>query len=286
MQAGLDEEYLRLVAQMALEEDGAFDDVTTGALVPPDLEGKAVLMAKQAGVIAGLPVAAAIFQAVDESVSLRALVEEGTKVEPGQAVGEVEGPVQGILRGERVALNLLQRLSGVATATRRLVDLVGGLPVTILDTRKTTLGLRALERYAVRMGGGQNHRWNLATGILVKDNHWQAVAAAGGDAKTAVRKLREAAPGMTVEVEVTSAEEAEEALEAGVDALLLDNMSPAEMRRVVEMAKGKATTEASGGITASTIRAVAETGVDFISVGAITHSAPALDISLELQLSA
>lgn len=294
MQAeGLDEEYLRLVAQMALEEDGVFEDVTTGALVPLDLMGRAALLAKQAGVIAGLPIAAAIFQAVDESVVLRPLVDEGAKVEPGESVGEVKGPVQAILRGERVALNLLQRLSGVATATRHLVGIVEGLPVTVLDTRKTTPGLRALERYAVRMGGGQNHRWNLATGILVKDNHWQAVTATGGDAKTAVQNLRESAPGMTVEVEVTSAEEAREALEAGVDALLLDNMKPAEMRRVVEMAKGKAapsggqvTTEASGGITASTIRAVAETGVDFISVGAITHSAPALDISLELRTPA
>jgi nicotinate-nucleotide pyrophosphorylase (carboxylating) len=283
-QPDFDEAHLRRIALAALEEDGAFDDVTTGALVPSDLSGKAVMLAKQAGVIAGLPVAAAVFRAVGPSLSLRPLVEEGARVQPGTVVAEVEGPVQAILRGERVALNLLQRLSGVATATARLVDAVEGLPARILDTRKTTPGLRALERYTVRMGGGQNHRWNLATGILVKDNHWRAVEATGGDTASAVRRLREKAPGMRIEVEVTSVDEARQALDAGVDALLLDNMRLEEMRQVVQMAKGQATTEASGGITEATVRAVAETGVDFISVGAITHSAPALDISLELKI--
>jgi nicotinate-nucleotide pyrophosphorylase (carboxylating) len=280
----LDQAYLRRIALAALEEDGAFDDVTTGALVPPDLTGKAILLAKQAGVIAGLPVAAAVFRAVDASLAFRAVVEEGARVQPGDVIAEVEGPVHAILRGERVALNLLQRLSGVATATARLVDAVDGLPARILDTRKTTPGLRALERYAVRMGGGQNHRWNLATGILVKDNHWRAVEAAGGDVASAVRQLREKAPGMRIEVEVTSIDEARQALAAGVDALLLDNMGLEETRLVVQMARGRATTEASGGITEATVRAVAETDVDFISVGAITHSAAALDISLEIEV--
>jgi len=280
----LDQAYLRRIALAALEEDGAFDDVTTGALVPPDLTGKAILLAKQAGVIAGLPVAAAVFRAVDASLAFRPLVEEGSRIAPGNVVAEIEGPAHAILRGERVALNLLQRLSGVATATARLVDAVEGLPAVILDTRKTTPGLRALERYAVRMGGGRNHRWNLATGILVKDNHWRAVEAAGGDVAGAVRQLRERAPEMRVEVEVTSVDEARQALDAGVDALLLDNMGLEEMRQVVQMARGRATTEASGGITEATVRAVAETGVDFISVGAITHSAAALDISLEIEV--
>jgi nicotinate-nucleotide pyrophosphorylase (carboxylating) len=279
----LDQAHLQRIALAALEEDGAFDDVTTGALVPPDLTGKAILLAKQAGVIAGLPVAAAVFRAVDPSLAFRPLVEEGSRVGSGTVVAEVEGRVHAILRGERVALNLLQRLSGVATATARLVDAVEGLPAVILDTRKTAPGLRVLERYAVRMGGGQNHRWNLATGILVKDNHWRAVEAAGGDAAGAVRQLREKAPEMRVEVEVTSVDEARQALDAGVDALLLDNMGLEEMRQVVEMVRGRATTEASGGITEATVRAVAETGVDFISAGAITHSAPALDISLEVE---
>jgi nicotinate-nucleotide pyrophosphorylase (carboxylating) len=280
---GLDEDHLRQIALAALSEDGAFDDVTTAALVPPELTGKAVLLAKQAGVVAGLPVAAAVFHAVDLTLSFRPLVAEGSRVQPGEILAEIEGPVHAILRGERVALNLLQRLSGIATATARLVDTVAGLPTRILDTRKTTPGLRALERYAVRMGGGQNHRWNLATGILVKDNHWRAVEAAGGSIESAIRRLRERAPDMPVEVEVTSIEEARQALAASVDVLLLDNMAPEEMRRVVEMARGHATTEASGGITAATVRAVTETGVDRISVGAITHSAPALDISLEMQ---
>ena len=280
----LDQAYLRRIALAALEEDGAFDDVTTGALVPPDLTGKAILLAKQAGVIAGLPVAAAVFRAVDASLAFRPLVEEGARVQPGDVIAEVEGPVHAILRGERVALNLLQRLSGVATATARLVDAVDGLPARILDTRKTTPGLRELERYAVRMGGGHNHRWNLATGILVKDNHWRAVEAAGGDVASAVRQLREKAPGMRIEVEVTSIDEARQALAAGVDALLLDNMGLEETRLVVQMTRGRATTEASGGITEATVRAVAETGVDFISVGAITHSAAALDISLEIEV--
>jgi nicotinate-nucleotide pyrophosphorylase (carboxylating) len=280
----LDDAHLKRIALAALEEDGVFDDVTTGALVPPDLTGKAILLAKQAGVIAGLPVAAAVFRAVDASLAFRPLVDEGSRVVPGNVVAEVEGPAHAILRGERVALNLLQRLSGVATATARLVDAVEGLPAVILDTRKTTPGLRALERYAVRMGGGQNHRWNLATGILVKDNHWRAVEAAGGDAARAVRQLREKAPGMRIEVEVTSIDEARQALDAGVDALLLDNMGLEETRLVVQMTRGRATTEASGGMTEATVRAVAETGVDFISVGAITHSAPALDISLELEV--
>ena len=280
----LDDAHLKRIALAALEEDGVFDDVTTGALVPPDLTGKAILLAKQAGVIAGLPVAAAVFRAVDASLAFRAVVEEGARVQPGDVIAEVEGPVHAILRGERVALNLLQRLSGVATATARLVDAVDGLPARILDTRKTTPGLRALERYAVRMGGGQNHRWNLATGILVKDNHWRAVEAAGGDVASAVRQLREKAPGMRIEVEVTSIDEARQALAAGVDALLLDNMGLEETRLVVQMARGRATTEASGGITEATVRAVAETDVDFISVGAITHSAAALDISLEIDV--
>ncbi len=282
-QHDLDEEYLRRIALAALEEDGAFDDVTTAALVPADLSGKAVLLAKQAGVVAGLPVAAAVFYAVDPSLFFQALIAEGARVQPGDVLAEIDGPVNAILRGERVALNLLQRLSGIATATTRLVDAVAGLPTRILDTRKTTPGLRALERYAVRMGGGQNHRWNLATGILVKDNHWRAVEAAGGSIESAVRRLRERAPAMPVEVEVTSIEEARQALAAGVDVLLLDNMPPEEMRRVVKIARGRATTEASGGITEATVRTVAETGVDCISVGAVTHSAPALDISLELE---
>ncbi len=284
-QPPLDDEYLRRVVGDALAEDGAGEDVTTGALVAPELRGSAVIVAREAGVAAGLPVAAAVFQAADPSLSFQMRVPDGASIAVGETVAEVEGRVASILRAERVALNFLQRLSGIATATARLVEAAGGLPTRILDTRKTTPGLRPLERYAVRMGGGQNHRYNLADGILVKDNHWRAVRAQSGDIAGAVRRLRErATQGLRVEVEVTSLAEAEEALAAGADILLLDNMGPAEMRQAVELARGRAQTEASGGITLKNVRAVAETGVDYISVGAITHSAPALDISLELEL--
>jgi len=244
-----------------------------------------VIVAKEAGVVAGLPVAAAVFHAADPSLSFQIRVPDGARVAAGETVAQVEGRVASILRAERVALNFLQRLSGIATATARLVEAVAGLPTRILDTRKTTPGLRPLERYAVRMGGGQNHRYNLADGILVKDNHWQAVRAQGMGMAEAVQRLRERAPqGLRVEVEVTSPAETEEALAAGADILLLDNMGREEMRQAVEAARGRALTEASGGITLRNVRAVAETGVDYISVGAITHSAPALDISLELEL--
>ena len=286
MQTQLDEKYLRRVVSGALAEDGAGDDITTDALVPSDLTGSAVITAKEAGVVAGLPVAAAVFAAVDRSLHFQPRVPDGAQVAAGDTLAEVEGRVVSILNGERVALNFLQRLSGIATATARLVDAVAGLPARVLDTRKTTPGLRPLERYAVRMGGGQNHRYNLADGILVKDNHWQAMRDQGIDIEGAIRQLRAKAPrGLRIEVEVTSVEEAKESLAAGADILLLDNMGLEEMRQVVETARGRALTEASGGITLETVRAVAETGVDYISVGALTHSAPALDISLELQPS-
>jgi len=280
----LDDEYLRRVVNDALAEDGAGEDITTDALVPPELRGSAVIVVKEAGVVAGLPVAAAVFHAADPSLSFQIRVSDGARVAARETVAQVEGRVASILRAERVALNFLQRLSGIATATARLVEAVAGLPTRILDTRKTTPGLRPLERYAVRRGGGQNHRYNLADGILVKDNHWRAIHAQSEDIAGAVRRLRERAPqGLRVEVEVTSLAEAVAALAAGADILLLDNMGPEEMRQAVKAARGRALTEASGGITLRNVRAVAETGVDYISVGAITHSAPALDISLELE---
>ena len=284
-QPPLDDEYLRRVVGDALAEDGAGEDITTDTLVSPELRGSAVIVAKEAGVVAGLPVAAAVFHATDPSLSFQIRVPDGARVAAGETLAQVEGRVASMLRAERVALNFLQRLSGIATATARLVEAVAGLPTRILDTRKTTPGLRPLERYAVRRGGGQNHRYNLADGILVKDNHWRAVRAQSADIAGAVRRLRERAPqGLRIEVEVTSPAEAEEALAAGADILLLDNMGPEEMRQAVEAARGRAQTEASGGITLGNVREVAETGVDYISVGALTHSAPALDISLELEL--
>ncbi len=271
------------VVRRALEEDGAFRDITTIALVPRSQAGQGVFLAKSDGVIAGLPVAAAAFAALDEGIELRASIVEGAWVESGTKLATISGPLASILSAERVALNLLQRLSGTATLTRALVDAVAGLPARIVDTRKTTPGLRALERYAVRLGGGGNHRFNLSDGILVKDNHLAAARARGLSIADIVREARAMSHMLRVEVEVTTEAEAREAVEAGADVVLLDNMTPAQMARCVAIARGRALTEASGGITLDNVRVVAESGVDIISSGALTHSAKALDISLEIQ---
>ena len=274
---------LQRIIQAALEEDGARRDVTTQALVPPDQRGAGTIVAKSEGVVCGLPVAAAAFAALDAQVRFDALAPEGAAVSAGDALARVEGPLAPILSGERVAVNFLQRLSGVATATRKLVDAVAGLDVRIVDTRKTTPGLRALERYAVRVGGGHNHRFNLSDGVLIKDNHLAAARAHGLSIAQVIEHTRRVTPHtMRIEIEVTTVEEAREALDAGADVLLLDNMPLGAMRQAVELAKGRALIEASGGVTLATVRAIAETGVDIISVGAITHSAQALDMSLEL----
>jgi nicotinate-nucleotide pyrophosphorylase (carboxylating) len=237
-------------------------------------------------VLAGLPMAEAVFKAVEPSLQWRALAAEGSCLSPGQEVARIEGPLAAILRGERVALNYLTHLSGVATATARLVAAIAGLPVGIRDTRKTTPGLRTLEKYAVRLGGGQNHRLTLADAVLIKDNHLAALRARGLGIAEALLLARQQAPaGMRVQIEVTTVDEAHQALAAGAEEILLDNMAPQDMRRVVEMARGRAVLEASGGITLENVRRVAETGVDYISVGAITHSAKALDMSLEVAAS-
>ncbi|MEX2247328.1 MAG: carboxylating nicotinate-nucleotide diphosphorylase [Dehalococcoidia bacterium] len=268
----------------ALEEDGAYDDVTTRALVDPARWGSGTFTAKETGVIAGLPVSAAAMTALDSTVSFDALVQEGAIARPGDQLAEVEGPLSVILAAERVALNFLQRLSGIASLTRDYVDAVAHTRARILDTRKTTPGLRQLERYAVRVGGGRNHRFNLADGVLIKDNHITAARQAGAvHLGQIVSQARAAAPhAMRIEIEVTTVEEAEEAADGGADVILLDNMPPEEIRSAVEVIAGRALVEASGGVTLETVRAVAEAGVDFISVGRLTHSAPALDISLEV----
>lgn len=269
---------------LALNEDGVRRDVTTTALVPGDQRGEGVIVAKAEGVIAGLPIAEAVFRAVDASLSFEPLLSDRGHVSVGQEVARVSGAVASILRAERVALNFLQHLSGIATATSNLVEAVDGLPVRILDTRKTTPGLRALEKYAVRVGGGHSHRFNLADGILIKDNHLAALHARGESIGDAIREARLESPHtLRVEIEVTSVDEALEALAGGAEVLLLDNMSVDDMERLASVARGRALTEASGGITLENVRAVAETGVDFISAGAITHSAPALDLSLDLR---
>jgi nicotinate-nucleotide pyrophosphorylase (carboxylating) len=275
---------VRRVVEAALEEDGARDDVTTQALVPADQQGRGTIVAKAEGVVCGLPVAAAAFAALAPSIAFEPLVSDGASIKQGDLLARIEGPLAPILSAERVALNLLQRLSGVATATRRMVDAVAGLPVRILDTRKTTPSLRALERYAVRVGGGHNHRFNLSDAVLIKDNHLAACRARGLTIAQVIDQARGAAPqAMRIEIEVTTVDEAREALDAGATALLLDNMPLEEMRRAVQLAKGRAQVEASGGVRLDTVRAIAETGVDAISAGGLTHSAPALDMSLEIE---
>jgi nicotinate-nucleotide pyrophosphorylase (carboxylating) len=267
------------VVAAALAEDVGSGDLTSEALVPPDVRCRAQLLLEEPGVVCGVPVAAAVFRALDRSVLVEPLLDEGAAVtSPPAVVAEIEGPARAILTGERVALNVFARLCGIASLTRRFVELVDGTGTTILDTRKTTPGLRALEKYAVRCGGGANHRFGLDEAILVKENHLRI---AGGIA-AAVAALRN---GRSIEVEAETLAEVEQALAAGVDRILLDNMSSAEIGRAVELAGSRVPLEASGGITLDNVRAYAETGVDFISVGALTHSAPALDFSLILQPS-
>ena len=269
----------------ALSEDLAAQDTTTAALVPPGQLGEAIILAKADGILAGVEVALAVFTRLDPSLDTDAQVEDGTTLSTDDRIAAVRGHVDGILRAERTALNFIQRMSGIATETSRYVRAVRELPVQIIDTRKTVPGHRYLDKYAVRMGGGRNHRMNLADGILIKDNHIAALRLQELSLGDTVRLALERAPHtLKVEVEVESVDEAREALDAGAHILLLDNMGLDEMRQAATLAKGVALTEASGGINLETVRAVAETGVDLISVGALTHSVAALDISLDLQV--
>ena len=258
-------------------------DPTTETLIPQDLPGRAVVIAKEHGVLAGVDVAMAVFRRVDSAINTNVLLADGSKLTLGDAIAELEGPAASILKAERTALNFLMDLSGVATETSKYVAEIDGHKARLLDTRKTTPGLRALQKYATSVGGAQNHRRHLADGILIKDNHIAALVDMGLTLGEVVRRAVEKAP-MTikVEVEVEDLDQVKEALEAGAHILLLDNMGPDQMAQAVEMAGGRALTEASGGVTHETVRKVAATGVDFISVGAITHSAPALDISLDV----
>ena len=267
----------------ALSEDLYAGDLTTDAVIPPDLSGKAVIISKAPGVVAGLPVALLVFTRLDSDFTTHSLVSDGDRVVPEDFVAEVEGSVASILKGERTALNFLQRMSGIATEAGLYAAAVEGYSARILDTRKTTPGLRALEKYAVAAGGGRNHRYSLGDGVLIKDNHIEAARRMGHGIAYAVEAARVSAPHtVKVEVEVENLQQAWEALDAGADILLLDNMGLEEMRSAVKMARGRALTEASGGITLDNVRDVAATGVDFISVGALTHSPRALDMSLEL----
>ncbi len=274
---------IEALVRAALDEDGAGDDITTRALISAEQWGRATFVAKDHGVICGLPVAAAAMTALDPEIAFDTLVADGDRVSAGEELAEVEGPFRSILAAERVALNFLQHLSGVASLTREFVEAVTGTRAQILDTRKTTPGMRQLERFAVRCGGGLNHRFNLASGILIKDNHIAAARQHGiEDLADVIAQARAGAPiGMRIEIEVTTIAEAREAVDGGADIILLDNMSIDDMRAAVEAVAGRAILEASGGVSMSNVRAVAETGVDYISIGRLTHSAPALDISLQ-----
>lgn len=268
---------LERVVEAALAEDVGSGDVTTDATVDADAVGAALLVTRAPGVVSGLAAAEAVFRALDPEIAFEPLVEEGAVLAAPAAVARVQGSLRAILTGERTALNLLARLSGIATLTRRYVDGVEGTGVAILDTRKTTPGLRALEKQAVAAGGGRNHRFGLDDGVLVKDNHLHAT----GSVRGAVERLR-AVTDLPVEVECDTLAQVDEALAAGADAILLDNMGPDDLRAAVALTRGRARLEASGGVTLETVRAIAETGVDEISIGALTHSAPALDVALEL----
>ena len=289
---------LEEIIDRALAEDLGSGDVTTQALM---LGGQGVtgfLVIKQGGILAGTGAAKQVFARVDPESKVDILVEDGARVEPGRKVIKVSGTTAGILKAERVTLNFLQRLSGIASETDRYVARVEGLPVRIMDTRKTTPGLRSLEKYAVRVGGGENHRMTLGDGVLIKDNHLAALRRQGLSIQDVVARARRNAPlslrpakrrsnlqarQIQVEVEVRTVSEALEAVEAGADIVMLDNMNLEDMRKAVESIGSRALIEASGGVTLDNVRAVAETGVDFISIGALTHSAKALDISFELE---
>ncbi|MBI2842736.1 MAG: carboxylating nicotinate-nucleotide diphosphorylase [Armatimonadetes bacterium] len=264
----------------ALSEDVGSGDITTVLTVPEDATSRAAISTREPGTVAGMRVAEMVFTTVDPLIRFKKSVEDGNRVEAGQVLAYVDGPSRGILTAERVALNFLQRLSGIATKTARFVELVSGTRARIVDTRKTTPGLRALEKYAVRAGGGKNHRFGLDDGILIKDNH---IAAAGGIARAVRAAMEGAAHTLKIEVEVRTLDELREALDAGVEAVLLDNMYLETMRKAVEMASGLVVLEASGRIDEDTVADIARTGVDLISVGALTHSVRALDIGLDFE---
>lgn len=278
------EEVARIVTQ-ALAEDRAFHDVTTRALVPDDQDGKGSFLFKSGGVVCGMDVVQAVFGFASEDIELDILAPDGSVLEPGQIAAEVTGPLAAILSSERVALNLLQRMSGIATMSRRFVLRASeGGPAQVVDTRKTTPGLRELERYAVRVGGAKNHRNTLEDGILIKDNHIAAALKRGLTFDEIVRQARMASSHLLkVEIEVTDPGMALLAIAAGADVILLDNMTTEQMRQVVADAPDGILFEASGGVNYDTVMDVAATGVHLVSVGALTHSAPALDISLEIE---
>lgn len=279
--ATLDPIVLDSIIRNALLEDIGFGDVTTNATVPPDLQAEATVEACTPGVVAGLPVVAEVYRHLDPNVVVDAHTRDGSRITAGEVLAVVKGPARSILTGERVALNFLQRMSGIATLTAVFVERVASTRAIITDTRKTTPGLRVLEKYAVRMGGGYNHRMGLSHAVLIKDNH---KVAAGGIREAVHRATMIVGHTMTISVECETLDDVIEALEAGADIVLLDNMTPDMLAAAVRMVGGRAITEASGGVNLENVAEIAATGVDCISVGALTHSAPALDIRMELHL--
>ena len=269
----------RAIVVAALEEDDTKHDITTAATVVSDRRARCRLVARQRGVIAGLRLASEAFEQLDKVVTIRIDHDDGSRVDPGTPVMFLSGHARGLLSAERVALNFVQHLSGIASLTARYVEAVAGTGAHILDTRKTTPGLRRLEKYAVRAGGGLNHRMDLSSAVLIKDNH---LAAVDGDIRLAIKRARAVAPaGIKVEVECDTLDQVKTAIDAGADVIMLDNMGLIDLREAVKLVEGRAVTEASGGVTLETVRRIAETGVDWISVGALTHSAPALDLALD-----
>lgn len=270
---------VREIIERALREDIGSGDVTTDAICEPDQVGRAVIRTKEPCVVAGVPIAQMVFETLDSQLRFASRVRDGDRLNAGQIIAELDGRLRTILTGERIALNFLQRLSGIATATARYVEAVRDFSVKILDTRKTAPGLRIFDKYAVRVGGGQNHRMGLYDGVLIKTNH---IRAAGGIAKAIERARRSAPTTLRIEVEVKNLKELQEALDAGADIIMLDNMSLEEIRQAVKIAHGRALLEASGGVNLENVREIAATGVDFISVGALTHSVKAIDMHLEV----
>ena len=280
--APLDREVVLRHVRAALDEDVGPGDATTLATIPDSAMARAAMVAREEMVVCGLPLAEATFQTLSSALNVRCTVDDGVRVQRGTELMSAEGSARALLTAERVALNFVQRLSGIATLTARFVEAIAGTRAQILDTRKTTPGWRELEKYAVRCGGARNHRSGLWDMVLIKDNHLAALRDAQPNAiAAAVRRAREHCPTLTVEVEADTLEQVEQALAANADTILLDNMSLDELRAAVRMAGGRSKTEASGGVDLQTVRAIAETGVDYISVGAITHSSRAVDIGLD-----
>ena len=269
---------------LAIMEDYSSGDATTQSLIPPDLPGEATLVSDEAGILAGLDISLKVFTKIDGSISITNTIADGSRLDKGSQIATISGPLGSILTAERTSLNFLRKLSGVATETGKYVKEIAHTHARIVDTRKTTPGFRTLEKYAVRMGGGLNHRQNLSDGILIKDNHRQTLSKHGLDLKNVILKaISNASHTIKVEIEVETIADVKIALDAGAGIIMLDNMSLSDMASAVALCKDKAITEASGGINLSSVKDVAETGVDLISVGAITHSAPNLDLSMDIK---